>query len=168
MHDPTDDGSGPPDRPTEIDRHVAEAKRYYERAKAHPEAVRQEQERIIELLSVQRSNGREELQHRVAASGALVMLARQNPASLEKFLPILVDELRGETDLGDSHDVSENREPEQTVRANLVETVSRLIIDSRKTDIGQSTFTDFVGTVATDLDDVINRLIECYESEKDS
>lgn len=156
MHDPTDGGSGPPDRPsqdTEIDRRVAETERYFERAKARPEAVRQELERIVELLSAQQSTGREESQHRVAATGALVRLARKNPASLDEFLPLLVDELRRETDSGGSHDGSENREPASTVRANLVEAVSRLIIDNPKTDVGEETFTDFVGAVATDLDD---------------
>lgn len=161
MHDPTDDGSGPPDRPatdSEIDRHVAGAERYFERAKAHPEAIRQDQERSIELLSAQQSIGREDFQNRVAASGALARLARENPASLEVFLPVLADELRRETDSGGSHDASETQEPVRTVRANLVETVSRIIVDNPKTDVGEDTLTDFVGAVATDLDDGVLRV----------
>ena len=161
MHDPTDDDSEAPDRPTSgtgTDRHLAEAERCFERAKAHPEAVRQERERIIELLSAQQTAGREEFQQRVAASGALARVARENPASLEEFLPVLVDELRRVTDAGGSHDVSENLEPVRTVRANLVETVSRIVIDNPVPEIGEDPFTEFVGCVATDLDDAVLRV----------
>jgi hypothetical protein len=132
---------------------VAAAERYFERAKTHPEAVRQERERIIELLSAQESTGWEELQLRVAASGTLARLARDDSASLAEFLPVVADELRRETDSGGSHDASADLEPVRTVRANLVETISRTIIDNPKTDVGANTFTDFVEAVATDLED---------------
>ena len=156
MHGPMDDGSWLPNRTateTGIDRHVAEAERHPERADEGPKAARQERERIIELLAARRSTGREELQRRRTTSGALARLAREDPASVEEFLSVLVDELRRETESGVSHEATEDRERSRTVRANLVETVSRLVIDSTETTLGQEAFADFVGAVATDLDD---------------
>ena len=138
MPDPTDDSSGRPDCPAtdaEIDRHAAEA------------------ERVIELLSARRSTGQTDLDQRVAASGTLARLAQVDPATVEEFLSVLVEELRRETDSGGSDEARDSREKLQTVRANLIETVSHLIINTSETTVGQEGFTAFLGAVSTTLDD---------------
>ena len=137
MPDPTDDSSGRPDCPAtdaEIDRHAAEA------------------ERVIELLSTRRSTGQTDLEQRVAASCTLARLAQVDPATVEEFLLVVVEELRRETDSGGS-DEARDREKLQTVRANLIETVSHLLINTSETTVGQEGFTAFLGAVSTTLDD---------------
>jgi len=156
MHDPTDDGLGQSDRSaadTGIDRPVTEAKRYVERADERPEGVCPDLERTIELLVARHSTGRPELEQRVVASGAVARVAESDPASLAGFLPELVEQLRRETASGGSAEAPETRDMKQTVRANLVETVSHLISNTSETTVGQDAFTDFVGAVSTDLDD---------------
>lgn len=156
MSDPHDGGSEPPDGPSAdrgIDRSVAEAKRYLERADAPPEGVRQERARVVELLTAPRSTRPSELDKRVTASGALARLARVDPASLQEFLPALVEELRRETDSAVSCAAREHRVQSRTIRANLVETVSRTIIDASEETVGKDAFGDFVRAVATDLDE---------------
>ena len=124
----------------------------------HPEAVCQALERIIELLSARHSTSRNGLDQRMAASGALARLARVDPAALEGSLPKVTEELRRETDSRVSDRAPGNRDQLRTVRANLVETVAHLIIDTSETTIGQEAFADFVGAVTTDLDDGTLRL----------
>lgn len=155
MHEPTDDGSRPSDRPTTFsdrDENGAEAEQDDEKPTGYTESGRQAPARSIELLLSQQSTGRAAIHHRVAASDALVNLARENPAALEESLPVLVVELRRVTDAEDSRDASDNRDRERTIRANLVETVSRLIIHTQISAVRQKTFTDFIETITTDLD----------------
>lgn len=151
-----DDGSEVADRPsddTRADRPAAEAKRYLRRAAEQPEDAHRVQARLIELLSAEKSTGRNELERRAAASGALAKLAHNSPASLEAFLPELVEELRRETDREMSDGDPESRVISRTVRDRLVQTIAHIIVNTPGTTVEKEAFDDFVRSVTTDLDD---------------
>lgn len=89
----------------------------------------------------------------MAASGALASLSQDNPATLEEFLPVVIQELRRETESGVTDEAPEIRAKKRAVRANLIETVSHLIITASETTVEREGFVDFVGAVDTELDD---------------
>lgn len=87
-------------------------------------------------------------------------MARDDPAPLEGFLPVLTEqlrlaaeELRREADSGVPDEAPERRVRLRSIRANLVEAVSRVIIRTSGTAIEREAFTDFVAAVTTDLDE---------------
>lgn len=151
-----DNGSEVTNRPsddTQADRPAAEAKRYLRRAFEQPEDAHREQVRPIELLSVERSTGRDGLAQRAAASSALAKLTYDTPASLEAFLPKLVEELRLETNREMSNEDRESLVVSRTVRDRLVWTIAYMIVNKPGTTVEKETFDDFVRSVTTDLDD---------------
>jgi hypothetical protein len=156
--DPDNDDSEFPDRPSDdsrLDRPTAEAKRYLGRVAEQPNEVREEQARIIELLSTGGSStaNREMLERRAAASCTLAKLARDDPPSLEDSLPTLIEELRSETGRELSADRSENRAASRTIRDRLVRTVAYIIVSEPRTAIETDGFADFVDAVTIDLDE---------------
>ena len=155
MHDQTDEDSGrPAGTATDdgIDRDGAEAERSFGRAEEHPGAGRQELERIVDVLTARQGTGREDREHRVAASSVLASTARVDSAALEAFLPAVVEALRRETEPAVTDGPPENQAKAGTVRANLVETVSNVIVETSGTAVGKESFTDFVAAVTTDLE----------------
>lgn len=155
--DSNNEGSEVADRPfddTRPDRPAAEARQYLQRASEQPEGVREERARLIELLSPKGSSAsaQRELERRAAASGALAKLARDDPTSLEKFLPALVEELRKETGRELSDEESKTLSASRTIRNHLVWTISCIIVNKPETATEFDAFADFVGAVTTDLD----------------
>lgn len=104
------------------------------------------------------STSPEQPEQRVAASGALARLAQVDPATLNECLPVLVEELRRQTDLASSFEARENHAKSRTIRANLVEMVSHLIIKTSETAIGKEAFNDFVRAVTIDIDEGMLRV----------
>jgi len=154
--DPNDDGSEVADRTpdeTQKTRPTAEAKRYRRRAVEQPTDVREEQERLIELLSAGKPTERNDLECSAAASGALVQLARDDPASLREFLPVLIEELRRETEREIAPGSPENRDVSRTVRDRLVRAIASILVDTSETAVEGEAFADFAGAVTTDLED---------------
>ena len=154
--DPNDDGSEVADRlsdETQSNRPTAEAKRYMQRAAEQPTEVREEQERIIELLSAGKSTERTDLECSAAASGALVQLAGDDPTPLTEFLPVLVEELRRETEREIPPGSPQNRDGSRTVRNRLVRIIATVLVDTPETAVEGEAFADFAGAVTTDLED---------------
>lgn len=168
MPDPADDGSGLPDQSatgTTSDRPVPQADRITGQTLERMEDCDRARERIIELLTARNSTGRNELERRAVASDTLAKLAREDPTTLDEFLPVLAEqlrlaaeELRREADCGASSEAPDTRVALRSIRANLVETVSRLIIDTPELAVEREAFIDYVGAVTTDLDDRTLRL----------
>lgn len=163
MSNHTDDGSGLPDRPAVdagYDRSEADAQRTSPRSAELGGGDGRAKNRVIELLSAGESTGRNGLERRVAASGTVAKLAHDEPASLEAFLPVLAEELRQEaeelrreTDADIADEAPENRVGARAVRANLVETVSRLLVGTSGTTAEREAFTDFVESLDTGMED---------------
>lgn len=135
------------------DRSTAEAKRYLRRVAERPEEVREEQARIIELLSTGDStaSNREQLERRVAASCTLAKMARDGPPSLEDSLPTLTEELRNETEGGLSDETPETRAASRTIRDHLVRAVAYIIVSNPQTATEVEGFADFIDAVSNDL-----------------
>lgn len=154
--DPNDDGSEAADRlsdETHTNRPAAEAKRYMRSAVEQPTDVRDEQGRIIELLSAGKSTERNDLECSAAASGAHVQLARDDPASFPELLPVLIGKLRQETEREIAPGLPKNRDVSRTVRDRLVRIIASILVDTPETAVEGEAFADFAGAVTTDLED---------------
>jgi hypothetical protein len=156
--DPDNDGTEDPDRPSDdslIDRPTAEAKRYLRRVADQPNDVREEQARIIELLSTGDSSAsnREKLERRATASCTLAKLAREVPSSVADSLPTLVEELRIETGRELSAGRPETRAGSRRTRDRLVRTVAYIIVSRPRTATEADGFADFGDAVTIDLDE---------------
>lgn len=153
--EPDDDDPDGPAQPSDdrrTARPTAEVIRYRRRAAERPGEVREERDRIVELLSAGRSTGLDQLKQRAAASAALATLAQDDPGSLEAVLPELVGELRRETDRKRSDAALEHRVISRTVSTRLVRTIARIVVASPHPPFGRDAVADFVGAVTTDLD----------------
>lgn len=154
--DSNDGDSAVEDRPADEkqpNRPKAEARRDVRRAVERPTGVREEQGRLVELLSERTSAERNDLERSVAASVALEKLARDDRASLKAFLPVLIDELRRETEREIGPDRPEIRDRSRTIRDRLVRTIASVLLETPDTAVDGDAFADFAEAVTTDLED---------------
>ncbi|ERH10651.1 MAG: hypothetical protein J07HX64_02429 [halophilic archaeon J07HX64] len=154
--DPDDDSSisetAPESRQGDL---TAEAKQHLNEARNEPEEAVDARTRLVELLSAERSSTsvERELERRAAASGALVMATRSDPARLAESVPALMRELRAELDRTVPDGSRECRGLSRVVRSQLVASVGNVLADSPGAVTEVDTLTHVTDAVSTNLDD---------------